>query len=116
MFKFTDPSLLEYLKKLTKQSDDSKLIRFEDAEKNLLGYVDKYGNWVFNGVDVLNEINELKKFKNKARAVTALKQIAVKAPESIIQIYLTDVPTLPDAKGTVVAGKGEFHFDGQSVN
>ncbi|WP_288385552.1 CotH kinase family protein [uncultured Acinetobacter sp.] len=107
---------LEYLKKLTKQSDDSKLIRFEDAEKNLLGYVDKFGNWVFNGVDVLNEINELKKFKNKAQAVTALKQIAVKAPESIIQIYLTDVPTLPDAKGTVVTGKGEFHFDGQSFN
>ncbi|EMC7952879.1 hypothetical protein VXG46_003895, partial [Acinetobacter baumannii] len=91
---------LEYLKKLSKQSDDSKLIRFEDAEKNLLGYVDKFGNWVFNGVDVLNEINELKKFKNKAQAVTALKQIAVKAPESIIQIYLTDLPNLPDAKGT----------------
>lgn len=107
---------LEYLRKLTKQSDDSKLIRFEDAEKNLLGYVDKYGNWVFNGVDVLNEINELKKFKNKAQAVTALKQIAVKAPESIIQIYLTDVPALPDAKGTVISGKGEFHFDGQSFS
>lgn len=107
---------LEYLKKLTKQSDDSKLIRFEDAEKNLLGYVDKYGNWVFNGVDVLNEINELKKFKNKAQAVTALKQVAVKAPESLIQIYLTDIPALPDAKGTVVTGKGEFHFDGQSFN
>ncbi len=107
---------LEYLKKLTKQSDDSKLIRFEDAEKNLLGYVDKHGNWVFNGVDVLNEINDLKKFKNKAQAVTALKQIAVKAPESLIQIYLTDVPALPDAKGTVIAGKGEFHFDGQSFN
>jgi len=107
---------LEYLKKLTKQSDDTKLIRFEDAEKNLLGYVDKYGNWVFNGVDVLNEINELKKFKNKAQAVTALKQIAVKAPESIIQIYLTDIPTLPDAKGTVISGKGEFHFDGQSFS
>ncbi|MFK6230971.1 CotH kinase family protein [Acinetobacter baumannii] len=107
---------LEYLKNLTKQSDDTKLIRFEDAEKNLLGYVDKFGNWVFNGVDVLNEINELKKFKNKAQAVTALKQIAVKAPESIIQIYLTDVPTLPDAKGVVVSGKGEFHFDGQSFN
>lgn len=107
---------LEYLKKLSKQSDDSKLIRFEDAEKNLLGYVDKFGNWVFNGVDVLNEINELKKFKNKAQAVTALKQIAVKAPESIIQIYLTDLPNLPDAKGTTVSGKGEFHFDGQSFN
>ncbi|HEO0817887.1 TPA: CotH kinase family protein, partial [Acinetobacter baumannii] len=107
---------LEYLKKLTKQSDDSKLIRFEDAEKNLLGYVDKYGNWVFNGVDVLNEINELKKFKNKAQAVTALKQIAVKAPESVIQIYLTDLPNLPDAKGTTVSGKGEFHFDGQSFS
>ena len=107
---------LEYLKKLTKQSDDSKLIRFEDAEKNLLGYVDKFSNWVFNGVDVLNEINELKKFKNKAQAVTALKQIAVKAPESVIQIYLTDIPALPDAKGTVVAGKGEFHFDGQSFS
>ena len=107
---------LEYLKKLTKQSDDSKLIRFEDAEKNLLGYIDKFGNWVFNGVDVLNEINELKKFKNKAQAVTALKQVAVKAPESLIQIYLTDIPALPDAKGTVVTGKGEFHFDGQSFN
>ncbi|MGQ1177911.1 CotH kinase family protein [Acinetobacter baumannii] len=107
---------LEYLKKLSKQSDDSKLIRFEDAEKNLLGYVDKFGNWVFNGVDVLNEINELKKFKNKAQAVTALKQIAVKAPESIIQIYLTDLPNLPDAKGTTVSGKGEFHFDGQSFS
>ena len=107
---------VEYLKKLTKQSDDSKLIRFEDAEKNLLGYVDKYGNWVFNGVDVLNEINELKKFKNKAQAVTALKQIAVKAPESLIQIYLTGLPNLPDAKGTVVTGKGEFHFDGQSFS
>lgn len=111
-----DVDALEYLKKLTKQSDDSKLIRFEDAEKNLLGYVDKYGNWVFNGVDVLNEINELKKFKNKAQVVTALKQVAVKAPESIIQIYLTDIPTLPDAKGTVISGKGEFHFDGQSFN
>ena len=107
---------VEYLKRLTKQSDDSKLIRFEDAEKNLLGYVDKYGNWVFNGVDVLNEINELKKFKNKAQAVTALKQIAVKAPESLIQIYLTGLPNLPDAKGTVVTGKGEFHFDGQSFS
>ena len=107
---------LEYLKKLTKQSDDSKLIRFEDAEKNLLGYIDKFGNWVFNGVDVLNEINELKKFKNKAQAVTALKQVAVKAPESLIQIYLTNIPALPDAKGTVVTGKGEFHFDGQSFN
>jgi len=107
---------LEYLKKLTKQSNDSKLIRFEDAEKNLLGYVDKYSNWVFNGVDVLNEINELKKFKNKAQAVTALKQVAVKAPESIIQIYLTDLPNLPDAKGTTVSGKGEFHFDGQSFS
>ncbi|MEQ1322115.1 CotH kinase family protein [Acinetobacter soli] len=107
---------LEYLKKLTKQSDDSKLIRFEDVNGTLLGYVDKFSNWVFNGVDVLNEINELKKFKNKAQAVTALKQIAVKAPESIIQIYLTDVPALPDAKGTVVTGKGEFHFDGQSFN
>jgi len=107
---------LEYLKKLTKQSYDSKLIRFEDAEKNILGYVDKFGNWVFNGVDVLNEINELKKFKNKAQAVTALKQVAVKAPESIIQIYLTDLPNLPDAKGTTVSGKGEFHFDGQSFS
>ncbi|OTM80857.1 CotH kinase family protein [Acinetobacter baumannii] len=107
---------LEYLKKLTKQSYDSKLIRFEDAEKNILGYVDKFGNWVFNGVDILNEITELKKFKNKAQTVTALKQIAVKAPESIIQIYLTDIPALPDAKGTVISGKGEFHFDGQSFN
>ena len=107
---------LEYLKKLTKQSDDSKLIRFEDAEKNLLGYVDKFGNWAFNGVDVLNEINELKKFKNKAQAVTALKHIAVKAPESLIQIYLTGLPNLPTAKGTTVTGKGEFHFDGQSFN
>ena len=107
---------LEYLKKLTKQSDDSKLIRFEDAEKNLLGYIDKFGNLIFNGVDVLNEINELKKFKNKAQAVTALKQVAVKAPESLIQIYLTDIPALPDAKGTVVTGKGEFHFDGQSFS
>lgn len=107
---------LEYLKKLTKQSDDSKLIRFEDAEKNLLGYIDKFGNWVFNGVDVLNEINELKKFKNKAQAVTALKQIAVKAPESLIQIYLTGLPNLSDAKGTAVTGKGEFHFDGQSFS
>ena len=107
---------VEYLKKLTKQSDDSKLIRFEDAENNLLGYVDKHGNWVFNGVDVLNEINELKKFKNKAQAVTALKQIAVKAPESLIQIYLTGLPNLPTAKGTTVTGKGEFHFDGQSFS
>ena len=46
---------LEYLKKLTKQSDDSKLIRFEDVNGTLLGYVDKFSNWVFNGVDVLNE-------------------------------------------------------------
>ena len=105
---------VEYLKKLTKQSDDSKLIRFEDAEKNLLGCVDKHGNWVFNGIDVLNEIDELKKFKNKSQAVTTLKQIAVKAPESLIQIYLTGLPNLPDAKGIVVTGKGEFHFDGQS--
>lgn len=109
-------ALNKYLEKLTKQSDDSKLIRFEDAEKNLLGYVDKFGNWALNGVDVLNEISELKKFKNKAQAVTALKQIAVKAPESVIQIYLTDVPALPDAKGVAVSGKGEFHFDGQSFN
>ncbi|MFX9003759.1 hypothetical protein ABTN42_19760, partial [Acinetobacter baumannii] len=107
---------LDYLKPIVKQSDDSKLIKFEDAEKNTLGYVDKFGNWVLNNVDVLNEIIELKKFKNKAQTVTALKQVAVKAPESLIQIYLTDVPALPDAKGTVISGKGEFHFDGQSFN
>lgn len=105
---------LDYLKPIVKQSDDSKLIKFEDAEKNTLGYVDKFGNWVLNNVDVLNEIIELKKFKNKAQTVTALKQIAVKAPESLIQIYLTEIPTLPGEKGTLVSGKGEFHFDGQS--
>ncbi|MDO7219847.1 CotH kinase family protein [Acinetobacter nosocomialis] len=105
---------LDYLKPIIKQTDDSKLIKFEDAEKNTLGYVDKFGNWVLNNVDVLNEINELKKFKNKAQTVTALKQIAVKAPESLIQIYLTEIPTLPGEKGTLVSGKGEFHFDGQS--
>ncbi|MCW3180845.1 CotH kinase family protein [Acinetobacter baumannii] len=71
-------------------------------------------NWVLNNVDVLNEIIELKKFKNKAQTVTALKQISVKAPESLIQIYLTEIPTLPSEKGTLVSGKGEFHFDGQS--
>lgn len=107
---------LDYLKPIVKQSDDSKLIRFEDSEKNLLGYVDKLGNWVLNNVDILNEINELKRFKTKAQTVTALKQIAVKAPESIIQIYLTEIPPLPDAKGVVISGKGEFHFDGQSFN
>lgn len=106
---------LEYLKKLTKQSDDSKLIRFEDAEKNLLGYVDKFNNWVFNGVDVLNEINELKKFKNKAQTVTALKQIAVKAPDSVVQIYLTDVDYLPESKGTQVSAKAELHIDGETI-
>ncbi|EHU1211630.1 CotH kinase family protein [Acinetobacter nosocomialis] len=107
---------IAFLKPIIKLSDDSKLIKFEDAEKNTLGYVDKFGNWILNNVDILNEINELKRFKTKAQTVTALKQIAVKAPESLIQIYLTDVPALPDAKGTVIAGKGEFHFDGQSFN
>lgn len=107
---------IAFLKPIIKLSDDSKLIKFEDAEKNTLGYVDKFGNWILNNVDILNEINELKRFKTKAQTVTALKQIAVKAPESIVQIYLTDIPPLPDAKGVVISGKGEFHFDGQSFN
>lgn len=107
---------LEYLKKLTKQSDDSKLIRFEDAEKNLLGYVDKFGNWVFNGVDVLNEINELKKNGgNKANTVN-LKQAAFKAPNSLVQIYLTNVASLPSDKSTKANCKAEIHIDGQVLN
>ncbi|WP_396233291.1 CotH kinase family protein [Acinetobacter baumannii] len=111
-----DIDAIAFLKPIIKQSGDSKLIKFEDAEKNTLGYVDKFGNWILNNVDILNEINELKRFKTKAQTVTALKQIAVKAPESIVQIYLTDIPPLPDAKGVVISGKGEFHFDGQSFN
>ncbi|MDU7367243.1 MAG: hypothetical protein E7L19_08820, partial [Acinetobacter baumannii] len=102
---------LEYLKKLVSQSEDSKLIKFEDAEKNLLGYVDKFGNWVLNGVNISNEINELKQRKVSSNAAD-LKVLAFKKPESLVQIYLTDVGVLPTAKGTKVNARAEIHIDG----
>lgn len=104
-------NMLEYLKKLVNQSENSKLIKFEDAENNLLGYVDKFGNWVLNGINISNEINELKQRKVSENAAD-LKVLAFKKPESLVQIYLTDVGVLPTAKGTKINAKAEIHIDG----
>lgn len=111
-----DIGLFEYVSQIVKQSNNSNLWNFEDANGTLLGYVDKFNNWILNGVNVLNEINDLKRFKSKASAVTPLKELAFQHPTSIIQIYLTDLPPIPNAKGVVVSGLGEVHIDGQSFN
>ena len=100
-------------KQALKQTEDSKLLRFEDAEKNLLGYVDKFNNWVLNGMNINAEINALKSKKSGGAVNSGLKQIALKAPESLIQIYLTEVGDLPTAKGNIITGKAELHVDGQ---
>ena len=100
-------------KQALKQTEDSKLLRFEDAEKNLLGYVDKFNNWVLNGMNINAEINALKSKKSGGAVNSGLKQIALKAPESLIQIYLTEVGDLPTAKGNTITGKAELHVDGQ---
>ena len=100
-------------KQALKQTEDSKLLRFEDAEKNLLGYVDKFNNWVLNGMNINAEINDLKLKKSGGAVNSGLKQIALKAPESLIQIYLTEVGNLPTAKGNTITGKAELHVDGQ---
>ncbi len=100
-------------KQALKQTEDSKLLRFEDAEKNLLGYVDKFNNWVLNGMNINAEINALKLKKSGGAVNSGLKQIALKAPESLIQIYLTEVGDLPTAKGNTITSKAELHVDGQ---
>ena len=104
---------IEDLMQALKQTEDSKLLRFEDAEKNLLGYVDKFNNWVLNGMNINAEINALKSKKSGGVVNSGLKQIALKAPESLIQIYLTEVGNLPTAKGNTITGKAELHVDGQ---
>ena len=101
---------------LNVQKTESKnLYEFRDANKTLLGYVDPLGNWILNGTNVLQEIIDIALATPKSQ-ITALKKVAVKEPESIIQIYLTEIGTLPSAKGTTVTGKGKFLFDGQQFN
>ena len=107
---------IEFVSDVLAQQQSSKLLKFCDLNNTELGYVDGFGRWILSGVDVLDEIQDLKTNGTTSSNVSRLKQYVLQPPKSLVQIYVTSNDALPLDKSYKAQGKVEVHIDGQSFS
>ena len=107
---------IEFVSDVLAQQQSSKLLKFCDLNNTELGYVDGFGRWILSGVDVLDEIQDLKTNGTTSSNVSRLKQYVLQPPKSLVQIYVTSNGALPLDKSYKAQGKVEVHIDGQSFS